>query len=115
MEELVPNRHGTRGYGHLQWTDPTPGTGRRTNFVNWAKSQGLDPSSFEANSGFLLHEMSSGGGWNRGGSDAGFRKITDLNTASTYLHDRYIRPSEGSRNTRITLAQETLNQWNKFQ
>ena len=35
MEELAPNVHGTKGYGHLQWTDPTPGSGRRTDFMNY--------------------------------------------------------------------------------
>jgi len=114
MEELVTNRHGTKGYGHLQWTDPVPGKGRRTNFTNWTTAQNLDPTSYEANWGFLHHEMTSGGGWNRGGSDAGFRLLGTLEDASTYLHDRYIRPSEGSRGARITLARETLNQWNKL-
>ena len=45
LEELEPNRHGTKGYGHLQWTDTKPGKGRRTDFTNWSSTQGLNPSS----------------------------------------------------------------------
>ena len=54
-EEFEPNAYGTRGAGYLQWTDAGGGF-RRTEFENWSKSQGLDPTSHEANIGFLTHE-----------------------------------------------------------
>lgn len=113
MEELAPNRYGTKGYGHLQWTNTGEGQGRRTNFLNWTKGQGLDPTSFEGNSGFLLHEMETnhGGVWTNGGSAQGLKGTSSIADASRYLHDNYIRPSEGSRDRRITLGQETLAQW----
>jgi len=113
MEELAPNRYGTKGYGHLQWTNTGEGQGRRSNFLNWTKGQGLDPTSFEGNSGFLLHEMETNHGnvWTNGGSAQGLKGTSSIADASRYLHDNYIRPSEGSRDRRITLGQETLAQW----
>jgi len=113
MEELAPNRYGTKGYGHLQWTNTGAGQGRRTNFLNWTKEKGLDPTSFEGNSGFLMHEMETNHGnvWTNGGSAAGLKGTATLADASLYLHDNYIRPSEGSRDRRISLGQETLAQW----
>ena len=117
MEELAPNRYGTKGYGHLQWTNTGEGQGRRTNFMNWTSEQGLDPTSFEGNSGFLLHEMQTnhGGVWTRGHSDSSFRNTGTLAEASQVLHDGYIRPSEGSRDRRISLGQETLSRWQSLQ
>jgi len=51
MQEV--GRSGTgSGWGYAQWTGP-----RRTNFENYVKSNGLDPSSYEANVGFLDHEL----------------------------------------------------------
>ena len=116
MEELVPNRHGTKGYGHLQWTDPTPGRGRRTDYMNWSKSQGLDPNSFEANSGFLTHELTTNfnNSWTGGGNYDGFRQTGSMEDASSYLRSNYIRPSAGSENRRINEGYRVLDEWNKF-
>ena len=81
--------------------------------MNWTSQNGLDPTTFEGNSGFLLHEMQTNHGnvWTNGGSAEGLKGITSIEEASRYLHDNYIRPSEGSRDRRISLAQQTLNQW----
>ncbi len=53
---LVENSRG--GWGYAQWTGP-----RRRNFEAFAESQGLDPSSYEANYGFLAHELSNDYGY----------------------------------------------------
>ena len=115
LEELVPNRHGTKGYGHLQWTDEKPGKGRRTDFTNWSASQGLKPSSLEANQGFLLHEMQTNfnGSWTSGGSWDGFKSTGTMEDSSTYLHGHYIRPSKGSEQRRIDEGYRVLDMWNK--
>ena len=110
MEELEPNVYGTRGYGHLQWTN-TPGANRRDQFLAWTKTQGLDPKSLEGNYGYLKHEMQTGGGWTNGGTDQGFRQTGSLEDASTYLLNNYIRPKPGSEGIRIQLGTETLNKW----
>lgn len=42
------------GWGYAQWTGP-----RRAAFEQYAAAHGLDPSSYEANYGFLKHELAS--------------------------------------------------------
>jgi Phage tail lysozyme len=49
---------GHGGWGYAQWTGP-----RRRNFMNWFKQSGIkDPSSVEANEGFLDYELTHGYG-----------------------------------------------------
>ena len=53
MQEKNPVVPGSRGgYGWAQWTGP-----RRRAFEAWAAEKGLDPSSDEANYGFLKREL----------------------------------------------------------
>lgn len=53
MQELRPLIPGSRGgWGWAQWTGP-----RRRAFEAWAAARGLDQSSYEANYGFLRHEL----------------------------------------------------------
>jgi len=40
------------GYGYAQWTGQ-----RRTAFLEWSKEHKLNPSSYEANEGFMDHEL----------------------------------------------------------
>ena len=113
-EEFEPNAYGTKGAGVIQWTN-AGGSNRRDNFEKWSQSQGLDPKSFEANSGFLIHEMSGGAGnhWTGGMSDKEYRQITDLNTAVTSYQNNYLRPNPDVANTqqRFTYAQQALEDW----
>ena len=116
MEELAPNVHGTKGYGHLQWTDPGSNGGRRTDFMNWSKSQGLDPQSFEANSGFLVHEMTTNfnKSWTGGGSFEGLKGQNTLEGASSYLQSNYIRPGIPHTTRRISEGRQALQEWQSF-
>ena len=92
--EYAPNAYGTKGRGHLQWTDTGNAGGRRTNFESFAKSKGLSPKSFEANSQFLLSELQGNHGnhWTNGASLQGFLQTSNINDASAYLQNNYIRP-----------------------
>lgn len=55
MQEISPVVPGSRGgYGFAQWTGS-----RRNDFEAWAKARGLNVSSYEANYGFLKHELTS--------------------------------------------------------
>lgn len=55
LQEMKPTVKGSRGgYGWAQWTGP-----RRRAFEAWCQDQKLDPSSDEANYGFLAHELRS--------------------------------------------------------
>ena len=113
-EEFGPNSFGTKGAGVLQWTN-TGDSKRRDNFESYAAARGLDPKSFEANSGFMIHEMqgNSGNHWTGGMNDQGYRQITDLNTAVTSFQNNYLRPNKDVANTaqRQTYAQQALQAW----
>jgi len=50
---LIPGSRG--GFGWAQWTGP-----RRVEFEQWAEAHHLDPSSDEANYGFLVEDLRSG-------------------------------------------------------
>ena len=113
MEEYVKNDYGTKGFGHLQWTD-TPGSPRRTQFTNWAKKNNLKPSSLQANAGYLLHEMSHVPGiWTEGSSLQGFKGTKDLTSAVQYAQSNYIRPKKATANTaeRLRRAQQYFDSW----
>lgn len=45
------------GIGIAGWRDPEPGTGRKTALFNFARKNGLDPSSRETQYRFLDHEL----------------------------------------------------------
>ena len=113
-EEFEPNSYGTKGAGYIQWTN-AGGSNRRDNFENWSASQGLDPRSYAANTGFLMHEIKGGAGnhWTGGMNDQSFRQITDLNSAVTSFQDNYLRPNKAVANTgqRLTNAQTLLTNW----
>lgn len=81
---------GGGGRGWLQWTGP-----RRTNFENWSASQGLEPTSDNANYGFMIYELAGGTGsqWTGGASTKEFNSITDPIEATTYFMNNYERPA----------------------
>jgi len=109
--EYAPNAYGTRGRGHLQWTDTGNSGGRRTNFEAYAKKHNLSPTSFEANSSFLLSEMNGNHGnhWTNGGSMAGFLQTQNINDASSYLQSNFIRPGVPHTERRLQGAQTAFD------
>lgn len=53
LQEKKPMVEGSRGgWGWAQWTGP-----RRRAFEAWVKERGLDPAGYDANLGFLIHEL----------------------------------------------------------
>lgn len=53
MQELNPKVKGSKGgYGFAQWTGP-----RRKAFEAWSSQNDLDVSSYDANFGFMVHEI----------------------------------------------------------
>ena len=109
--EYAPNAYGTKGRGHLQWTDTGTSGGRRSNFESFANSRGLSPTSFEANSQFLLSELqgSQGNHWTNGGSYQGFLQTSNINDASSYLQNNYIRPGVPHTERRLQGAHSAFN------
>jgi hypothetical protein len=116
-EEFEPNSYGTKGAGYLQWTN-AGGANRRDSFENFASLKRLDPRSYEANTGYMMHELKGGAGnhWTGGMSDTNFRKINDLGTAVTTFQNTYLRPNPSVANTqqRMKYAEDILNQWNSL-
>ena len=113
-EEYAPNAYGTKGAGYFQWTN-AGGSNRRDNFENYAKNNKLDPRSYQANTGFMMHELKGGAGnhWTGGMNDQGFRQIGDLSTAVTSFQNNYLRPAKETANTsqRLSNAQNILQQF----
>lgn len=112
-EEYAPNAYGTKGAGFLQWTN-AGGSNRRTEFENYAGSQGIDPTSFEASAGYIDAEMKGGKHWTGGMNVDSFRQIKDLNTAVTSFQNNYLRPAAATANTgaRLNYANQFLQQYN---
>jgi hypothetical protein len=70
-------------YGYPQWDD------RREAFFNWAEERGLPPESYEANYGFIKHELLNG--------ERGVREplstAKDIDDATYVVADKYERPN----------------------
>ncbi len=109
--EYAPNAYGTKGRGHLQWTDLGSSGGRRSNFESFANTKGLSPTSFEANSQFLMSELQGNHGnhWTNGGSYQGFLQTSNINDASSYLQNNYIRPGVPHTERRLQGAHAAFN------
>ena len=109
--EYAPNAYGTKGRGHLQWTDTGNSGGRRTNFENFANSNNLSPTSFEANSRFLMSELQGNHGnhWTNGASLDGFLQTQSIEDASSYLQSNYIRPGVPHTDRRLQGAYSAFN------
>jgi hypothetical protein len=109
--EYAPNAYGTKGRGHLQWTDTSNSGGRRTNFENFANSNNLSPTSFEANSRFLMSELQGNHGnhWTNGASLDGFLQTQSIEDASSYLQSNYIRPGVPHTDRRLQGAYSAFN------
>ena len=112
-EEFAPNAYGTKGVGFLQWTNAGGGN-RRTEFENYASSQGLAPTSFEASASYIDAEMKGGKHWTGGMNTDSFKGIKDLNTAVTSFQNNYLRPATATANTgaRLDYANQFLQQYN---
>lgn len=113
-EEFSPNSYGTKGAGFFQWTNTN--TPRRSQFESYAKSKGLDPTSYEASAGYMTHEMNitgQGSHWTGSGRD-GFMNSGDLTSATTSFMNNYLRPHKDHLHTdrRISNAQSIFSALN---
>ena len=97
MQELDPVVPGSRGgLGFAQWT----GT-RRKEFESWAASNNMDVNSYEANLGYLVHEISNT-------SEGRFLEELEASTtaeeAARIVSRRYLRPGKPNMPSRISKA-----------
>lgn len=99
FKDLTENGvRGRGGYGYAQWTGD-----RRTKFENYAKAQGLKPSSYEANLGFIVKEL-------KGSEKAALNKIKSASSAdqaASVAMKAYFRPGK----PQLTSRQDWTNQF----
>lgn len=91
LQEYDPVVEGSRGgYGFAMWTGE-----RRNRYEAWAKKNKLDPSSYEANYGYLKYELSNKdpeiGNMGRN-TIKRLKKATDINAATDIVMKGYLRP-----------------------
>ena len=103
MQEINPTVAGSRGgYGFAQWTGP-----RRKMFEAWAAENGLDPSSYEANWGYLKKELTEKDSEIQSmgiNTLAGLREIEDLEEATRFISDSFLRPGTPHMGSRLIKA-----------
>lgn len=97
LQEINPLVEGSRGgYGYAQWTGP-----RRRQFEAWAEAQGLDPTSYAANYGFLKHELTNTSESRVMNSLAGADTYQD---AAAIFSNQFLRPGIPHMENRLALA-----------
>ena len=101
LQEINPTVPGSRGgFGYAQWTGP-----RRVAFENWAQSQGLDPTSYDANYGFLRHELTN---TPEGKVLDALRAAPDQDAATRIFQDQFLRPGIPHTGSRLSYAKQAL-------
>lgn len=99
LQEIKPMVPGSRGgYGYAQWTGP-----RRREFENWSKNNGLNINSYEANYGFLKHELSNT--WEKRVIPE-LRKTGTVESATKVVQDLYLRPGIPHTTSRVKAAKQ---------
>lgn len=101
---IVPGSKG--GYGFAQWTGD-----RRKSFEGWAANNNLSPDSYEANAGYLIHELTN---------TPEKRVLNDLQDvqsaedAARIFSDKFLRPGIPHTESRLKWA-NTFDDANNFQ
>lgn len=99
LQEIRPTVPGSRGgYGYAQWTGP-----RRVAFEQWSKANNLDPTSYEANYGFLKHELQNTG---EGKVLAALKSAPDVGAATQVFSNQFLRPGIPAMDSRLRYAQQ---------
>jgi hypothetical protein len=99
INPLVPGSQG--GYGYAQWTGP-----RRDSFESYVANNGLDPTSYEANYGFLKHELA-----NDPYERKQFMTVKGAQTAeeaARLISENYLRPGIPHMPARVAFANQAL-------
>lgn len=97
MQEIDPVVKGSRGgYGFAQWTGP-----RRKAFEAWAKENDMNISGYDANLGFLLHEINN---TSEGRFMDALRGASTVEDSARIVSNKYLRPGKPHLNSRIFRA-----------
>lgn len=100
LQEINPSS-GRGGYGYAQWTGP-----RRTAFENYATRNNLEPSSYEANYGYLKHELANDPYERRQ-----FNTVKNARTAeeaARLVSENFLRPGNPNLASRQNYANQAL-------
>ncbi len=91
MQEIKPIVPGSKGgFGFAQWTGP-----RRVAFEEYAAANKLDVSSYEANYGFLKHELENTA---EGNIMDDLRSTDSASAAATLFSNEFLRPKAETAN-----------------
>jgi len=94
MQEIEPVVPGSRGgYGFAQWTGP-----RRRAFEAWAEENNLPLDSYEANYGYLRHELEN---TSEGSVLDPLRNAANVTDAATIVSEKFLRPGKPNLGSRI--------------
>lgn len=103
LQEIKPLVPGSRGgYGYAQWTGP-----RRNAFEDYAASNRLDPASYEANYGFLRHELANDPYERRQFNTV--RNAQTAEEAARLISQNYLRPGIPHMDSRINYANQLMS------
>lgn len=102
LQEIDPLVEGSRGgFGYAQWTGP-----RRRAFEAWAAENGLDPTSYEANYGFLKHELTA---TPEGAVVDKLRSADTPDDAAVIFSKTFLRPGIPHMDSRVARAGKYFN------
>jgi hypothetical protein len=102
LQEIKPTVPGSRGgFGYAQWTGP-----RRREFEAWTGENGLDPTSYEANYGFLKHELTN---TPEGKVLDSLRTAKSADVATQIVQNEFLRPGIPHTESRLNWTNRVLN------
>jgi len=94
MQELDPTVKGSKGgYGFAQWTGP-----RRKAFEAWSSQNNLDVNSYDANFGFMVHEIQNNDYFIKVMEK--LSKTKNIDEATEVFSDGYLKPGIPKMNLR---------------
>jgi len=103
LQERNPSVKGSEGgYGYAQWTGP-----RRDKFEEYAKDRGLEPGSYEANYGYLKHELANDPYERRQFNTV--KKAQTAEEAARLVSENFLRPGKPNLSERTRLAQQAMS------
>lgn len=101
LQELKPLVPGSRGgFGYAQWTGP-----RRKAFEAWSAENGMDPRGYDANYGFLKHELAK---TPEGSVLAKIRQAPDARAATEIFSNDFLRPGIVGMGSRMNWTDRVL-------
>lgn len=99
MQEIKPVVKGSKGgYGFAQWTGS-----RRKEFEAWAQKNNAPINSYEANFGYLIHEIRN---TPEGRFMKDLEKTTTAKEAARVVSEKYLRPGKPNLKSRFDKAEK---------